>query len=220
MKYMLDMTLPPTIDQAARMQQLGYTACGVYIGGIRATARNAWHQIDGIYYPVRSLVPYFSDGFLPTLVPRNLPWDSIFDFTDANGYADGQDANIQTGACGFGPTTPICVDIEARTSQNVPWDILDSYVIAIVRATNEVGHPCGLYGLPDYCAHFNSSQVDFTWMADPQFQGRIDYEAPIGRFDPSEPPPSTGWQFGGGSITGVAVDYDSFLDVFSFARYG
>jgi hypothetical protein len=217
---MLDMTLPPTMWEAGRMKALGYTTCGVYIGGIRAAAGTAWHQIDGFRYPVRDLVPYFSDGFLPILVPRNLPWDSIFDFTDANGYADGQDANILAGACGFGPNTPYCVDIEAATSQKVPWSILDSYVLGIVRAGNEVGHGVGIYGTVNYVAHLVSGlEVDFKWMAGPQFEGYIN-ALPNSNFDPAEPPPSDGWQYGGGAIAGVAVDYNSWTDSFVFAQYG
>lgn len=219
-KFSVDMVSPPSTWQAQIMQQQGFTACGVYIGGPRAASGTQWHQVDGLYYPVRDLVPYFTDGFIPIYVGRNLPWDSVAQFSTYRGRLDGQDANIQTGACGFGSNTPITLDIEASTSQGAPFDKVFAYVEAFVGACNAVGHPVWLYGTPVFCSRFNSSQIDATWMASYAFEGAVDYVPDPDSFDPSQPPASNGWQFGGGTNAGVSVDYSSWLSSTVFATYG
>src|SRR5258708_1235991 len=120
-KYGLDMVYPPTIVEAQQMVQLGWTVCCVYIGGPRATAHFAWHQVDGTnYFPVKDISGEggFSD-FLPIYVGRNVPWDTQSNFL-TKGISDGDDANTQTGACGFGPESPLCLDLESGTYQKYP----------------------------------------------------------------------------------------------------
>src|SRR5438128_1120471 len=115
-KYGVDMTLPPSPDQAQRMTALGWRYCGVYIGGPRAAAHHAWQG-----GPVGALARIF-DGFFAFYVCRNVPWD------DANAIGqdaetDAQEAASDMGACGFGPDASIIVDLESGTYQRFPGTV-------------------------------------------------------------------------------------------------
>lgn len=203
------------------MQALGYTWLNVYIGGPRALAHTAWHQQDGVSYPVRDLAPYFSDGFLPTYVGRNVPWDQGSAFTAKQGIADANDACSQTGACGFGPTTPICLDVEYGTYEKYPAATL-RYIAGFVSVCNSVGHPVVVYGDQ---ALMNALRigldVDGKWGADQLLLGQHDAPADVwGQFDPASPPPWSHWQCGSGTVAGVSVDYDTATDDALLAQYG
>ena len=221
MLYGLDLTYPPTTDQAARMQQLGYSWLLVYIGGPRAAAHTAWHQIDGASYPVRDLAPYFSAGFLPCYVGRNVPWDAGSSFTARQGIADGNDANIQTGACGFGPTSPICLDVEYGTYEKYPSATL-RYIAGFTSVCNAIGHPVIVYGDQALMnAVRQGLDVDGKFGADQLLVRQTDAPADTwANFDPGSPPPWMMWQCGNGTVAGVSVDYDTATDDALLAQYG
>src|ERR1043166_5225613 len=107
------MTSPPTVEQASRMVDLGWTICCVYVGGPRAAAGDQWQQ---------GVVGYLNDifeGFVPITVVRNAPWDSVEDI-GGDAEQDAQRAASDMGACGFGPDRPLVVDLEYGTWQRSP----------------------------------------------------------------------------------------------------
>src|SRR5438105_3699805 len=126
MQYGLDVLNPPTREWSFMATELGWKWLNVYVGGPRASARTSWHQIDGVRHPVRDIAAVWR-GFLPTYVGRNFPWDSADAFTYEQGLIDGDDANENTGACGFDSWTPLCLDIEYGTWQNY-GDAVTQYV--------------------------------------------------------------------------------------------
>jgi len=219
-KLGLDMAYPPTIPQAQQMSTLGYTACGVYTGGPRAMAHNAWHQIDGDRYPVRDLVPYFTDGFVPICVGRNTPWDSGAMFTFRQGVADGNQANSDTGACGFDSDSLLVLDVEYGTYETYGLRVV-TYITGFVSVANAVGHKVYVYGDEVLCNYLYPHRqfVDGVWGADQNWFPGADASAPVGRFDPLLPPPWDAWQFGNGIVAGVSCDFDSYVDDFPFAKY-
>jgi hypothetical protein len=223
MQYGLDMAFPPTPEQAAYMRQLGYTFSGVYIGGPRALSHDAWQQRDGERYPVRDIASAFDGGFLPIYVGRNEPWDSRSHFTSYQGKLDAADANTSTGACGFDSGSPLCLDLEYGTYQKHPMETTN-YVRAFANVVRAAGHVFGIYSDPGTIEGLRQHMpqlLDFVWGAS-WVRGWTDLDtpnAPVGMFDPLDPPPWDAWQFGGGVIKGVSVDLDSATDAFTFARY-
>jgi hypothetical protein len=216
------MVYPPTKAQAARMVKLGWRNCGVYVGGPRAAAHNAWHQVDDVLYPVRDLSTIF-DAFLPIYVGRNTPWDVERSFINL-GLSDGDDANIQTGACGFGPSTPLCLDLESGTYQRYPKAVR-AYCAAWVSRVNGAGHKAYLYSDSQTIQAIGTPDLfDGTWVAWWE-QEALNLTNPSvsslqREYSPSEPPPTDIWQFGGGTIAGVGVDLNSFTDTVQLALYG
>jgi hypothetical protein len=221
MKYMVDMVSPPTPAQADRMVSLGWDYCIAYIGGPRAAARNQWHIIDGQRYPIGDIAETFS-GFLPTFNGLTMPWDEPSSLTYQKGLEHGDMANDYTGACGFDSRTPLCLDLEYGTVQANPNGARE-YVRGWVEKVNGAGHKAGLYSDLESLSRFQPGvEVDFKWGA-AWVRGALqkrDWQAPEGEFDPSSPPPWDVWQFGGGWIAGVSVDYNSASDQFQFATYG
>lgn len=216
------MVYPPTGPQARQIVSLGWDVCCVYIGGPRSAAHSAWHQVDNVSYPVRDLSTIFSD-FLPIYVGRNQPWDTQSNFLHL-GASDGDDANIQTGACGFGPSTPICLDLESGTYARWPRAVR-IYCAAWVSQVNAAGHKAYLYsdmqtiqaiGQPDL---FDGTFV--AWWEQDALRLINPKVSELGRsYDPSESPPTDAWQFGGGYTASVSVDFDSFSDGMVLAKYG
>lgn len=218
MKYFLDMVEPPTVDQARAMVVNGWTGCAVYVGGPRAAAHDHWHQVDGVRAPVGDLAGIF-DFFVPVWVGANQPWDVESAFSFANGVADGEKADQDTGACGFGPTTPLGLDVEYGTFQAHP-DATLQYILGWVSSVNAAGHPAGVYSDLETLSHLEPGlQVDWKWGA-AWVRGFRGAGAPIGGFDPSSPPPWDLWQFASTSIAGVSVDCNSAADSFVGATYG
>lgn len=220
-KMGLDMTYPPTIEQAAYMNGLGYTWCLVYIDGPRTAAHTAWQQVDGVSYPVRDLAPYFPDGFLPVTVGRNVPWDQGGAFTAKQGMADADRANISTGACGFGPNSPLGLDIEYGTYEKYPQAVM-KYLAGFVSVANAAGHPVPVYGDQTLmnALEGRSDLVDGLYGADQLLVNRTDEPATTwSNFDPALPPPWMYWQCGNGTVGGVSVDYNTAIDAALFAKY-
>ena len=220
MKFGLDMTYPPTVDQATHMQSLGYTFCIAYVGGPRASADNAWHQIDGERYPVRDLSPFFRDGFLPCYVGRNVPYDQGWQFTAEQGITDGHEANTYTGACGFDSDSVVVLDVQYGTYERYPLATL-RYIAGFVSRCNAAGHPVGVYGdIALMNALRQGLDVDGKWGADQLLTNRTDEPSETwSRFDPASPPPWMYWQCGNGTVAGVSVDYNTATDDALFAKY-
>lgn len=220
MKFGLDMAYPPTKKQAAAMQNLGYTFCIAYIGGDGALAKDRWHIVDGSRYPVGNIAPYFTDGFMPTYVPGQDPTGYNAD----TGFADGLDANTQTGACGFDGSSPLFLDIEYSMYANNPSGVL-SYIPAFVSAVNDAGHACVVYGSTSLVNYMTDNgwvgpTVDGVWGADQILTNRANAGSSLWTpYDPSQPPPWMFWQCGNGSIAGVSVDYDTAVDGALLAKY-
>lgn len=218
MRYFVDMLHPPTRAQARAIRDLGWAGCAVYTGGPRAAARHTWQQVDGQRYPVRELADIF-DFFVPIWVGRNAPWDAAASFSWGHGVEDGQTADADTGACGFGPTSPLGLDVEYGTYQAHPVETLQ-YILGWVSAVNSAGHPAGVYSdIQTLNALEAGLQVDWKWGAAwvPSYASS---SAPVGEFNPAEPPPWDAWQFGGVTIDGVTVDCNSASDTFAGASYG
>lgn len=220
-KFGLDMAYPPTVAQAQQMQALGYTWCLVYINGPRTMAHTAWQQVDGVSYPVRDLVPYFPDGFLPITVGRNVPWDKGPSFTANQGMIDANTANVSTGACGFDSSSPLGLDIEYGTYEKYPAAVM-RYLAGFVSVANAAGHPVPVYGDQALmnALEGRSDLVDGLYGADQLLVGRVDASADTwANFDPALPPPWMYWQCGNGTVAGVSVDYDTAIDDALFAKY-
>ena len=202
------------------MQSLGYTWLLIYVGGPRAAAHTAWHQIDGVSYPVRDLAPYFPDGFLPCCVGRNVPWDQGSRFTARQGIADATQACSDTGACGFDSTSPLCLDVEWGTYETYPTAVL-RYIAGFVSVANAAGHPVIVYGDQTLMNALREGlDVDGKYGADQLLVNRTDAPADTwANFDPNSPPPWTHWQCGNGTVAGVSVDYNTAVDDAVFAQY-
>lgn len=213
MKYGVDMTYPPTTDQAQQMAGLGWSVCFVYVGGPRAAAHGAWQ--NGACAPLAGIF----EGFVPCYVGRNVPWDTAYDFW-RRGKNDADDADNLTGACGFGPLSPLVLDVEYGTWQKYP-DPVRAYCRAFVFRVQSMNPNRMVYLYSDAVTCQNLADVfSGAMMAWWVWTGQTDPQAPVGSFDPSLPPPSAAWQFGGGSVAGVSVDFDSYADDFPLAEYG
>ncbi len=218
MKYGLDVLNPPLRAWSINVRDLGWSWLNVYVGGPRCAALDRWRQQDGIRYPVRELADVF-DGFLPTYVGRNYPWDGPETFTYDQGRFDGDDANDCTGACGFDRPTPLCLDLEYGCWQNYGEAVVE-YVRGWVQSVNEAGHKAGAYSDIDTLNQLPIGElVDFKWGA-AWIRNSFTNRAPTGRFDPTFPPPWDAWQYGGGILLGASVDCNSMVDTFELARYG
>lgn len=219
MQYGLDMLTPPTPQQAQAMRQLGWSWCAAYVGGPRAAAHATWQEnASDQLFPVRTIAAVF-DGFLPIYVGKNAPWDAPESFTYESGLADGDDATILTGRCGFDSPTPLCLDVEYGTWQANPTGV-EEYIRGWVERVNGAGHRAGLYSDIETLNHYEHRPdlIDFLWGA-AWVRGSFN-AAPAGGFDPQVPPPWDAWQFGGGTIAGVSVDCNSMIDAFPLAGYG
>jgi Domain of unknown function (DUF1906) len=219
LKYGVDLLNPPTFQQAQAIRQFGWSWCAVYVGGPRAAAHHIWQEnaIDG-YHPVKALASIF-DGFLPIYVGANQPWDPPQSFTYGAGLSDGDDANACTGACGFDSDTPLCLDVEYGTWQANPSGVED-YIRGWVERVNAAGHRAGLYADIETLNQYvnRPDLIDFLWGA-AWVRGNFS-RAPVGSFDPQSPPPWDAWQWGGGSLANLSVDFNSMIDSFELARYG
>lgn len=213
-KYGVDMTMPPSPEQAQRMADLGWRYCGVYVGGPRAAAHDAWQN-----GPVGTLAPIF-DGFFAFYVCRNTPWDDA-SIIGQSAEADAMNAAADMGACGFDGNQPMIVDLEYGTYRASP-DTVRQYFLAFNSRTKTYNpnRKIILYSDEESCAALADifDGVMIAWWSQSALN-QTDWQAPIGEYDPNKPPSSDAWQFGGGSIAGVAVDYDSFVDDFPFAVY-
>lgn len=218
MKYGLDVLYPPTREWSIVAKSNGWSWLNVYIGGPRASARHSWHESPNTDGPVAKIADIW-DGFLPTYVGRNYPWDGAADFSYEQGLIDGDDANESTGACGFDSWTPLCLDLEYGAWQNYGEDILP-YITGWVERVNAAGHPAGVYSDIDTLNQLPLGLlVDFKWGA-AWVRNSFTVDAPAGRFDPASPPPWDAWQYGGGTLNGVSVDCNSMRDDFKLATYG
>lgn len=218
MNYFVDMVNPPTVQQAQNMRAGGWSGCAVYVGGPRAAARGSWRQLDGERYPVRDLVDVF-DFFVPLWVGRNVPWDLPAAFTTEMGVEDGAQADSDTGACGFASWTPLGLDVEYGTWQAHPEETR-AYILGWVTAVNAAGHPAGVYADIETLNGLQLGiEVDWKWGA-AWVRGYSSHSAPVGEFNPADPPPWDMWQFGQATIAGVDVDCNSALESFAGAKYG
>lgn len=211
MIYGLDAAYPPSAVAAKTMFGYGWRFFGGYIGGPRAT--HAWTHGD---FERLASVGF---SFIPIYVGRTAPYDGPGEFTHNQGVADGTEATILTGACGFNESTILCLDAEYGDWQNEPA-AFDEYLKAFVAVVNGAGHQVMLYSDMETLAQFDSSIVDFKWGSAWQ-RNAFSTRPPIGRYDPKSPPPWDVWQYygGNGSIAGNSVDLNSARDDFPFARF-
>lgn len=212
MIYGIDSAYAPTRYQAGRIFSLGWRWSICYVGGPRAT--NKWTNAQ------TGTLATAGFTFVPTYVGRNAPWDGPEAFTFDQGAADGVEADVQTGACGFDGTTILALDLEYGSYQAHPAATLQ-YVLGWVSQVNAAGHPAVLYSDPHTIAYIGTPDiVDFTWGASYVANGRSYLRPPVGSFDPSSPPAWSAWQWAdNGLIAGAGVDLNSAVDDFPFASY-
>lgn len=200
------------------VRDLGWTWLNVYVGGPRAASGRRWRQRDGVSYPVGDIADIF-DGFLPTYVGRNYPWDGPDAFSYDQGLLDGEDANECTGACGFDRPTPLTLDLEYGCWQHYGHRVVD-YVQGWIERVNQAGHPGGVYSDIDTLNHLPIGElVDYKWGA-AWVRGAFTNSPRAGTFNPQSPPPWDAWQYGGGMLLDVSADCNSMTDNFQLARYG
>jgi Domain of unknown function (DUF1906) len=211
--YGLDMVSAPTEAQAATMFELGWRFLGCYVGGPRAAAGH--HGWPNAAVGVLANVGF---SFLPIYVGRNHPWDDFSAFTFQQGVLDGDEANSLTGACGFDSDTPLCLDLEYGTYQSDPQGARQ-YLRGWVQQVNAAGHKACLYSDLETLGRLGTPDlVDLLWGA-AWVREAFTLQPPLGRFDPTTPPPWNAWQYAGGTIAGVSVDCNSATDDFPFAQY-
>lgn len=213
MIYGVDSTSPPTVAQAQRIWDNGWRWSIVYVGGPRAAAgHHGWPNAT-----VGALAK-IGFKFLPVYVGRTHPYDPPSAFTYLQGLADGDEANVLTGACGFDSDTPLTLDAEAGDYQNAPG--FSEYLRGFGERVNAAGHQLCLYSDTQTLNAFGSDLVDLKWGADTG-RRRLNYldpvtqKPPISQFDPSVPPPWNAWQFAFGST----FDLNSAADDFPLASY-
>lgn len=208
MKYGLDCLAPPTNAQASLMRQLGWQWLNVYTGGPYLTGHTPWPNAR-----VAALAA-LGFQFLPLYVGQQSTSGMHGTLTYDQGIADGTEATVLTGACGFNETTILGLDLEGGN----PIAQAREYVRGWVEVVNGAGHPAVLYCDPTTAHYLGTPDlVDFVWVADWVVHNLR--RAPVGRFDPGTDPPWDAWQFGGGIVAGVPVDYDSATDDFPLADY-
>lgn len=213
MLYGVDCTRPPTTVDAWRIWAKGWRWMAAYIGGPRAASgHHGWPNADVGRLAAVGFV------FLPIYVGRTHPYDPPSAFTYLQGLADGDDANVLTGACGFDSDTPLALDAEAGDYQNAPG--FGEYLRGFGERVNAAGHKLCLYSDTQTLGAFGNDLVDLKWGADigrrplnyinPLTQG-----PPVGKFDPSVPPPWSYWQW----CFGSTFDCSSAADDAPFAHY-
>lgn len=212
MIYGVDCISPPSHSQAVAIWNKGWRFMGCYIGGPRAAAGHSG-------WPNASVHVIADIGFLfiPIYVGRTIPYDPPSAFSYQQGLADGDDANVRTGACGFDSTTLLALDAEYGDYQNAPG--FSEYVRGFGERVNAAGHKLCLYSDTETLNNFDGSLVDLKWGA--AYASRAFTQTPpTGRFDPGSPPPWNCWQYAdGGTIGGVSVDLNSASGDFPFAQY-
>jgi Domain of unknown function (DUF1906)/Family of unknown function (DUF5684) len=214
-KYGLDCVSPPSAAQGQAMLDLGWSWLNAYVGGPYLTGHTPWSNASVAALADVGFV------FLPLYVgQQNVPGhhDLQGTLTFEQGELDGAEAIALNGACGFGGSTLLGLDLESGNYEHDPQGA-EEYVRGWVEVVNGAGHKALLYcnkltahnlGVP--------SLVDLTWVADPIVDGANYQQAPQGHFDPSADPPWDAWQFGfNGNIAGVSVDVNSARDDFPFA---
>lgn len=217
MRYFLDCLYPPTREAATIMRDLGWDGLNVYIGGPRAAARGTWQKQDDGSDPVRDMADVF-EFFVPTYVGRNDPFDPESSFKYHLGMIDGQDAINAAELCGFPSPALIMLDVEYGTWQAHP-DATRAYIDGFVSTVNHDGRQCGIYSDMDTLGQLElGAEVDLLWGA--SWIPRLSlHRAPVGRFDPSLPPPWQAWQFGQVTIAGISCDANSAIDGFAGATW-
>lgn len=209
MLYGLDCLFAPSDNQARRMAALGWSVLGCYIntGPFHTWAHWTNDQV-GI------CAKYFQ-----FMVPIYVGQQAHGTLSADQGSIDGDDANVCAGAAGFNEEQPVCLDMEYGTYQSNPAGALD-YLSAWVAKVNGAGHRAILYSDSYTIAHVGTPDlVDLTWGASYVVRNNAYVKPPIGEFDPSSPPPWTGWQFGSGTVANVSVDYSSWVDDVQLAIY-
>jgi hypothetical protein len=208
MQYFLDCLNPPTDAQASLIYRLGWHGFNVYVGGPYLSGHTPWSNSR-----VAALAAH-GFQFLPLYVGQQSTAGMQGTLTYDQGKIDGAEATVLTGACGFNETTILGLDLEGGN----PIDAAREYVRGWVEVVNGAGHPAVLY-CDATTAHYLGTPdlIDYVWVADWVVHNLR--RAPVGRFDPATDPPWSVWQFGGGTVAGVAVDYNSATDDFPLADY-
>ncbi len=200
MLYGLDCLAPPSDSQARTMLRYGWSFLNVYVGGPYLSGHTPW--------PNNRVASLATIGFrfLPLYVGQQRTAGMSGDLSFEQGVADGTEATILTGACGFNETTILGLDLEAGNYESDPAGTT-AYLEGWVSIVNGAGHPAVLYCDPLTAAALGSpTLVDFTWVSDPIVPGANYRKAPQGLFDPSTPPAWSAWQFAFGA-TAMSVAF-------------
>jgi len=217
MLYGLDCLAPPSDTAARLMLRYGWSWLNCYIGGPFLSGHTPWPN-ERV-----SALAAIGFRFLPLYVGQQLvpgrP-DLQGTMTYDQGVADGTEATILTGACGFNESTILGLDLEAGSYEADNVDVRE-YVRGFVEVGNSAGHPVVLYSDALTAEHLATPDlVDYKWVSDPIVAGRNYRKAPVGFFDPTPAPRWDAWQFAfGGLIGGVTCDLNSADETFPLAEY-
>ncbi|HEY8547329.1 MAG TPA: glycoside hydrolase domain-containing protein [Acidimicrobiales bacterium] len=136
MEQGLDRAAPPLAPVAkAMLDRIGGSWWNVYIGGPRASV--TWSPSHVAAYRAAGI-----GKFLLTYVGRQQR--DVPRLNPAQGRADADDAARKVAAFGFGPGTPVCLDLELPTFEAAPSASLD-YVGGWCVAVREQGLRPGVY---------------------------------------------------------------------------
>lgn len=213
MLYGVDCARPPAVYQARRIWANGWRWMAVYVGGPRAAAgHHGWPNA------AVGALAQIGFTFMPIYVGRTHPYDPPSAFTYRQGLADGDEANVLTGACGFDSGTPLALDAEAGDYQNAPG--FGEYLRGFGERVNGAGHQLCLYSDTQTLNAFGPDLVDRKWGADTgrrplNYIDPLTTAPPIGKFDPSLPPPWSYWQW----CFGSQFDCNSAVDDAPLATY-
>jgi hypothetical protein len=220
MKYFLDCLSPPPPWEGQALRDLGWDALNVYIGGPFLTGHTPWpfHSVEALAALGFTFVPLYVGQ---QLVPGRSDLQGAMTYDQ--GRFDGTDATVRTGACGFDRGTILGFDLEAGSWEANPAGVRE-YVRGAAEVINEAGHQFLLYCDRTTADGLGADRqlVDVSWCSWPRFNGSWYQRAPVGQFNPADPPdPWDAWQFGfGGWINGRNYDYNSARDDFPFAAFG
>jgi hypothetical protein len=207
--YGLDSAYAPSLATARRLYGYGWRFFGGYTGGPRAA--HGWSNAD---FGRLARVGF---RFIPIFVGRNLPWDEPASFNREQGIADGDDSNNLAGACGFDSDQAICLDVEANSGMGNLGQALLDYVDGWCQRSHDAGHKTIVYTSASIMITIGS-HFDYQWGAEWVGNGGYYTTPPFGRFDPSEPPPWTFWQFADNAVGG-AFDASSAINDAPLATY-
>lgn len=203
MRYGVDLLRPPRAEQASAIFRLGWTFLGAYVGGPYLSGHQPWTEPE--IYALAGL----GFDFLPIWVGQQYTsgMQGLLNYTQ--GLEDGKQANEDLSHLALPSDCVVALDLEAGN----PLPESEQYVRGFVENLNAASHPVALYCDPRTAHYLGRPElVDFTWVAN--WVAHDLRRAPYGRFDPTSDPRWDGWQFGTGTIWGVAVDYDVVTDDF------
>jgi hypothetical protein len=155
----LDMAQAPAATKAkAMLDRINGSWWNVYIGG-PSSLGSGWTPDR-----VREYIAHGITRFLLTYAGRQSGESHLL--TTTQGRHDGDDACRIVERFGYGPGTPICLDLESRTFEKAPRASLD-YVCAWCRALRRHGLRPGVYSTPTPLIELakRNDRPDWVWAA-------------------------------------------------------